>query len=126
MILACTLDLVFLLLTWLSLQQMFGLVSSDMGDGGKNIAAVGGGTLDAVTVVDATLSSLVVDVKVSQVIVKVDRSGTEVAAEKSGVGGEDGGDVNMTLAAEGNAHTGEPLVEVCNDGSLFLIGSKLF
>jgi hypothetical protein len=86
---------------------------------------VGGSTLDAVTMVDATLSSLVVDVKVAQVVVKVNGSGTEVAAKEGGVGGEDGGDVDMTLAAESNAHTSEPLVEVSNDGSLFLVGSKL-
>lgn len=113
------------LLTWLALQQMLGLVSSDMGHGGKDIAAVSGSTLDAVAVVDATLASLMIDIKVAQVVVKVDGSGAEVAAEEGGVGSEDGGDVDMTLAAEGNTYTGKPLMEVSNDGSLLLVGSKL-
>jgi hypothetical protein len=56
----------------LAFQQMLSLVGSDMGDGCKDIAAVSGSALDAVTVVDATLSSLVVDIEGAEVVVEID------------------------------------------------------
>lgn len=68
--------------------------------------------------VDSTLARLMVDVKVLQVVVKVDAASTEVATKERGVGGEDGGDVNLALAAEGNGKTSLPLVEVGDDRSV--------
>ena len=105
---------------------MFGFVGGNMRDSGKDIAAVSSSTLDAVSVVDATLASLVVDIKVPEVVVKVDGSSAKVTSEQGSMGGKDGGDVDMTLAAEGNAHTCEPLVEVGNNRRLFLMRHKLW
>jgi len=69
-------------------------------------------------VVDSALASLVVDVKVLEVVVEVDATRAEVTAEQGSVGGEDGGDINVTLAAEGNGKASLPLVEVGNNGSV--------
>jgi hypothetical protein len=41
------------------------------------------------------------------------------------VGGEDGGDIDSTLLAERDGNTGEPLVELDNDGTLLLVINKL-
>lgn len=105
---------------------MLGFVSCDMRDGGEDIAAVSSSTLNAVSVVDATLACLVVDIKVPEVVVKVDGSSAKVSSEQGSVGGEDGGDVDMTLAAEGNAYTCEPFVEVGNNRCLLLMRHKLW
>lgn len=104
---------------------MLALVSGNVGDGSEDIGAVGRAPLDAVTVVDSSLAGLVVDVEVGQVVVEVDGSGAEVATEESGVGGEDGGHVNVTLAAEGDSETGLPLVEVGDDGLAALARREL-
>lgn len=53
--------------------------------------------------VDTSLPGLVVNVKVLEVVVEVDASGTEVSTEEGGVGGEDGGDVNVSLSAQGDS-----------------------
>ena len=73
----------------LALEQMSALVGHDVENGRENVGAVGGRALNAVAVVDAALAGLMVDVEVLEVVVKVDRAGAEVAAEESGMGGED-------------------------------------
>lgn len=65
--------------------------------------------------VDATFACLMVNIKVLQVVVKVDTSSTEVSAKESSMGGEDGGHVNVSLAAEWNGKTCLPLVKVGYD-----------
>lgn len=98
---------------------MFTLERRDVGDGREDIGTVGSRTLNTVSnrrlaqlssvhhnrspVVDTSLSGLVVDVKVLEVVVEVDASGTKVSTEKGGVGGEDGGDVNVSLSAQGDS-----------------------
>lgn len=109
----------------LALEQVLRLERGDVGDGGEDVARVGGGALDAVAVVDAALAGLGVDVEALQVVVEVDGAGAEVAAEEGGVGGEDGGDVDAALLGEGEGDAGEPLVEVGNDGLGFFVADKL-
>ena len=70
--------------------------------------------------VNAALAGLLVDVKVLEVVVEIDRAGAEVAAEEGGVGGEDGGDVDVSLAAEGDGKAGLPFVEVGDNGAVEL------
>ena len=82
--------------------------------------------LDAVAVVCATLACFMVDVEVLEVVVKVDGAGAEVAAEEGGVGGEDGGDVDVSLAAEGDGDAGLPFVEVGNNGAVELAQDVLW
>lgn len=113
-------------LTRLALEQVLALVCGNVGYGGEDISAVRRTPLDAVAVVDSTLARLVVDVEVGQVVVEVNRSSAEVATEESGVGGEDGGNVNVTLAAEGDSETGLPLVKVGDDGLAALARRELY
>jgi hypothetical protein len=49
---------------WLPLQKMLAFVCRDVGDSGENIARVRRSPLNAVSVVDTTLSSLRIHVKV--------------------------------------------------------------
>lgn len=54
------------------LEEMLGLVSGNVRNGGEDIGAVGSRAFDAVSVVYATLACLVIDIKVLEVIIKVD------------------------------------------------------
>lgn len=49
---------------WLSFQQMFAFVSSDVRNRRKDVRAVCGGTLDAIAVVDPAFACFVIDIKV--------------------------------------------------------------
>ena len=53
--------------------------------------------------INSALSSFVIHVKVLQVVVKVDGACAEVSAQEGGVGGEDGGDVNVPFPTERNS-----------------------
>lgn len=55
----------------LALEQMLTLVSCDVGNGGEDIAGMGGSSLDAVSMIDSALSSLGVNVKPLKVVVEV-------------------------------------------------------
>jgi hypothetical protein len=103
------------------LEEMLTFVSGDVGDGGEHIGGVRSSALDTVSVVDSTLSSFCVDIEELQVIVKIDRASAQVATQEGSVGGEDGGDIDAPLLAEGESDTSEPLVELSNDGSLLLV-----
>ena len=97
-----------------------------MGNGRENVCAVSGRALDAVAVIDSALARFMVDVEVLEVVVKVDGAGAEVAAEEGGVGGEDGGDVDVSLAAEGDGEAGLPFVEVGDNGAVELARDVLW
>lgn len=97
-------------------EQMLTLVGRDVGDGGEDIAGVGGSSFDAVTVVDTTLAGFRVYIEVLQVIVEIDGASAEVASQERGMGCEDGSHINLTLPAEGQSYTSQPFVEVRNDG----------
>jgi hypothetical protein len=51
---------------------MLAFVCSNVGDGSEDIASVSGSALDAIPMVDTTLSSLSIHVKVLQIIVEID------------------------------------------------------
>lgn len=104
---------------------MFALVRGDVTDGRKDIRTVRGRPLDTVSMVDTPLTGLVIYVKVLQVVVEIDGTGAEVSSEKSGVSGEDGGDVDVSLPAERDREPCQPLVEMCNDRFGPLLGHKL-
>lgn len=123
--------------TWLALEQMFRFVGGDVADGGEYVGTMRGGTLNTIAIqgtrlansffqkldlpmVNSTLSCFMVAVKVLEVVVKVDRAGAKVTAEEGCVGGEDGGDVDVALAAERNGDSDLPLVEVGNDRCLLI------
>ena len=110
----------------LVLEQMFALVGHDVENSHENVGAVGRRVLDAVAVVDAALAGLMVDVEVLEVVVKVDGAGAEVAAEEGGMGGKDSGDVDVSLAAEGDGEAGLPFVEVGDNGAVELARDVLW
>lgn len=110
----------------LALQKMFALVRGDVRDGGEDIGGVCGCALYAVAVVDATLSSFRIHIEKLQVVVEIDRTCAEVAAKKRSVCGEDGGDIDAALLAQGQRNTSKPLVELHNDGALLLVAYILF
>jgi hypothetical protein len=91
---------------------MLTLISSDVGDSGKYICTMSCTSFDAVPVIYAALSCLVINVEILKIVVKVDRASTEVAAEKSSVCGEHGGDINVPLSAKRDSNTRLPLVKV--------------
>lgn len=91
---------------WLPLQQVLTLISCDVGDSGEDVGRVGCSALNAVSVVDTTLSSFGIHVKVLQVVVEIYGSSAKISAEESSVGGKYGGNINATLLAEGKRDTG--------------------
>ena len=98
-----------------ALKQMLALISSDVRNGGEHIGAVGGGSLDAVPVINTALACFVIHVKILKVVVKVDGACAEVATEEGCVGGKHGDNIYVSLATERNGETGLPFVEVGND-----------
>ena len=74
----------------------------------------------------AALARFMVDVEVLEVVVKVDGAGAEVEAEEGGVGGKDSGDVDVSLAAEGDSEAGLPFVEVGDNGAVELARDVLW
>lgn len=87
---------------------------------------MGGSTLDTIPMVDAALACLMINIKAAEVVVEIHRTCTEVAAEKGGMSREDGGHVDMALAAKRDAHASEPLMEMGDDCSVALMRDKLF
>lgn len=110
---------------WFPLQQVLTLVSCDVGDSGKDIGRVGCSSLNAVAVVDTTLSSFSIDIEVLQVVVKIDGSSAKISAEKGSVGGKYGGDINATLLAERKGYTSQPFVELDDNCFSLLVVDKL-
>jgi len=97
-------------------QQMLTLVCRNMGDGRKDISTVSSRTFNTVSVIDTTFSSFVIDVEVLEIVVEIYGTGTEVSTKKSGVGSEDGSDVDMTFTTEGDSEASLPLMKVGDNG----------
>ena len=95
---------------------MFAFIRSDVGNGREYIGTVSGRSLDAVSVVYSSLPSLVINVEILKVVIEVDGTCAQVASKEGRMCSEDCGDIDMTLAAEGNCKTGLPFMEVCDDG----------
>jgi hypothetical protein len=75
------------------------LIGSDVRDRGENICTVSSGSLDAVAVIDASLSCLVIDIKILKVVVEINAPGTKIATEKGRVSSKDCCDIDVPLAA---------------------------
>lgn len=98
------------------LQKMFTLIRRNMTNSSKHIGTMRRTPLNAITMINPPLARFVVDIKVGEVVVKVDGTSAEVSSEESRVRSEDGGDVDVAFATEGDRETGEPFVEVGDDG----------
>ena len=66
--------------------------------------------------VDAAFARLMIDVEVLEVIVKVDATRAKIATQKSRVGCEYRGDIDVTLPAERYGHANLPLMEMSDYG----------
>jgi hypothetical protein len=75
--------------------------------------------------VDTPLPCLVINVKVLEIVVEVHTAGAEVSPEEGGMGGEDGGDVDVSFAAEGDGEPGLPFVEVSDDSGRGVMTDEL-
>jgi hypothetical protein len=76
-------------------------------------------------VVDTPTTSLLIDVEALQIVVKINRSSAQIAAKQGGVRGEDGGDIDAALFAQRERNSGQPLVEMRNDGSFRVMADVL-
>lgn len=85
-----------------------------------------GSSFDAISVVDAALSCLGIDVKELEVVVEINGAGTEISPQKSGMGREDGRNINSSLLRKGQSNTGQPFVEMGNDSLFLFVAYKLF
>ena len=95
---------------------MLAFVCSDMRNRSENIRTVCRRTFDTVSMVYAAFTSLMIDIEILQVVVEIDGPRAQVSSEKCGVCCEDGGDIDMSLAAERNRKPGLPLMKMRNDG----------
>jgi hypothetical protein len=68
-----------------------------MADSSEYIGAVGCCSLNTITVVDSTFTSLGINVKELQVVVKVDISSTQISPQQSCVCGKDGRNVQVAF-----------------------------
>lgn len=84
---------------------MLGFIGGDVGYSGKDVGAVSSTAFNTVTMVDATLTSLLIDIKVGEVVVEINRASTEVTAQKSSMSGEDCTNVKMTLLDQRHCYT---------------------
>jgi hypothetical protein len=76
--------------------------------------------------VDAALSGLSVHIKVLEVVVKVNGACAKIASEEGSVCGKDGRNIYPSLLTEGKGNTGQPFVELSNDGSFLLVENVLY
>ena len=82
---------------------------------------MGSSALDAIPVVDATLSCLRVYIKPLQVVVEIDRASAKVSAQKGCVGREDGGDIYAPPFTKRKTNTSQPFVEMRDHSFLLLM-----
>ena len=108
-----------------SLEQVFAFECCYVGDGCENISRMGGGSFYAIAVIDASLASFRVHIKVLQVVVEVDGAGAEIPTKKGSMGGENGGDIDLSLLGERQSHTSKPFVELGYHGAFGFSGHKL-
>ena len=104
---------------------MLTLIGGNVGHGCKDICGVRSCTLDAVTVVNPSLSSLGIHIEVLKVVIKINGTSTEVTTEESSMGGEDRRNVNAPLPAEWETDTSKPFVEMRNDSFVLLMVREL-
>lgn len=72
-----------------------------MGDSSEDVARMSSSTFNAIPMVDTALSSLGIDIEELQVVVEINRAGTEIPSQESGMGREDGRNINPSLLGKG-------------------------
>lgn len=100
---------------WLSFQQMFAFVGSDMRNGREDVRAVRRGTLDAIAVVDPAFACFVIDIEILQVVVKINGARAEITSKQCCVGRKNSRNIDVSFAAQRNGKSSLPLMEMCDD-----------
>ena len=85
---------------------MLAFEGCDMGNGCENIGRMSRGPLNAVPVVNATLSCFGINVEVLQVVVEIHRTGAKISTEEGSMCGEDGSYVHLTLFGQRESDAG--------------------
>jgi len=106
-------------------QQVLALIRGDVRNRREDVGRVGSCAFHAISVVDAATTGLLVNVEALQIVVKINRSSAQIAAKQGCVRGEDGGDIDAALFAQGERNSGQPLVEMRNDGSFRVMADVL-
>ena len=104
-----------------ALEQVLALEGRDMRYGGENVTAMSSSALDAIPMVDTTLSCLRIYIKPLQVVVEIDGASAKVSAQEGCVGREDGRDVYAPPLAKRKTNTSKPFVEMCDHSFLLLV-----
>lgn len=65
----------------------------------ENVGTVGSSSLDAVTMVNASISGLLVHIKVAKAVVEVDGASTQISPQQSCVSCKDCRNINSTTLA---------------------------
>lgn len=86
---------------------------------------MGGGSLDAIPVVNTTLSGFGIDIEILQIVVEVNRASTQISPKERCMSCENSCHVNAPLLGKGQGNTGEPFVEVGYDRFFLLVADKL-
>ena len=82
---------------------------------------MGSGSLDTVSVIDATLSSFSIHVKPLEVVVEIDRSGAKISSEEGSMCGENCSDIDSTFFAERKSYARQPFMELDYNSAMFLV-----
>lgn len=104
---------------------MFTLIGRDVRDRGEDICRISTSPFNAISVIDSAIAGLSIYIKVLQVIVEVHRSSTQISSQKCGVGCKNGGHIDPSLLSQGKGYASQPLVKVCNNRFLLLMGNEL-
>jgi hypothetical protein len=110
----------------LALEEMLTLICSDVRYCGEDVARVGSGSFDAISMVNASLSRLCVHVEPLQVVVEVDGPSTQVSPQQRSMGSEDRGHIDAPPFRQRQSDPCQPLVEVCDNGLLLLVANELY
>ena len=85
-----------------------------LGNGTKDVGTVDSCSLQTVSMINLSITSLFVNIKIRKVVVKVQIGSTEVPPEKGSMSGEQGGYLRLLHSQQYQPHPSQPLVELCH------------
>lgn len=94
---------------------MFTFIGSNMTNSRKDIRAMCSTSLNAITMIDSSLTSFVVNVKITKLVIEVNWTGTQITTQQCCVSGKYRSDIDFTLFDQWNCNACEPFVKMSND-----------
>lgn len=110
---------------WFPLEKVLALKRRDMRDGSKDVCRVSCRSLDAVSMIDPTFTSLRIHIKMMEVVIEVNRARAEIPSEEGRMGGEDSRQIHVSLFGQREGNPGEPFMEMGDNGTASLVSDKL-